>query len=245
MAVPALSFPAIPVLDVETVLERLPAEARARAAWAKAPIKNALGRLRTEPLTDELVGNVSDEAWKPIASLGRVFWEIVGENQDEWRARFVDDFNQEEAALTTFLEDEDSRDTLRWILGGLRSLMSLALSVPPEHFPGIDEETFVRLSADEEFKPYVRTLVALMAVSEIKKLQGDRQRARELLDVAFLELTKFRAVLRRQGLNLPPFPLETIDERRRGLAESAERLRQTLADDDWRAMDEARLRDLR
>ena len=38
---------------------------------------------------------------------------------------------------------------------------------------------------------------------------------------------------------------ETVEERRRGLLESADRLRRTLSDDDWRVMDQARMRDLR
>jgi hypothetical protein len=240
-----MSFSAIPVLDVETVLSRLPAEARARVAWAKKPIENGLARLRSEPLTDELVAKVADDTWKPVASLGRAFWEIIGGNLDEWRARLVDDFRQEEERLSEFVEDDDSRDTLRWVLALLQSFLGLTFSVPPEFIAKIDEVTLAQASADEDFKPYIRTLVLLMAVAEGRKVGGDPQRARDLLDVAFLELNKFRATLRKQGVSLSPFPLETVEERRRGLLESADRLRNVLSEDDWRVLEQARMRDLR
>ena len=212
---------------------------------AKKPIENGLARLRAEPLTDELVAKVADDTWKPVASIGRAFWEVVGANQDEWRARFVDDFKLEERQLAAFVEQEDSRDTLRWVLGLLHALLGLTLSVPPESMTGIDETRFARLGADEDFKPYVRTLVVLMAAAETRKVGGTPERARDLLDVAFLEVNKFRGTMRRLGVSLTPFPSETLEERRRGLLESADRLRHTLSDDDWRILEQARMRDLR
>jgi hypothetical protein len=238
-------MPAIPVLDVDTLLGRMPAEIRAPVAWAKKPIETGLARLRSEPLSDDLIAQVTEETWRPLLSLARAFWEIIGTNQNEWRARFVDDFKQEEKQLAAFVADEDSRDTLHWIVGLLQSFLGLALSVPPEFVTQIDESAFVQLSGDEDFKPYLRALIALMAATEARRTGGDPQRARDLLDVAFLNLTKFRAALRKHGVSLTPFPQETIDERRRGLLESADRLRQMLSDDDWRVLEHARMRDLR
>ena len=86
----------------------------------------------------------------------------------------------------------------------------LTLSVPPEVIAQIDETLFDRLGADRDFKPYIRVLVVLMAAAETRKGEGDPQRARDLLDVAFLELIKFRAALRRLGVCLTPFPLDTV-----------------------------------
>jgi hypothetical protein len=240
-----VTFPAIPVLDVERVLARLPAEARARVLWAKKPIEDGLARLRTELLTDDLVAQVTDEIWKPFASLWRALGEIVGTNQDEWRAKFVDDFKLEELQLAAFVEQEESRDTLRWILGLLQSFLGLALSVPPEFIAQIDEAAFAKASADEDFQPYMRTVVVLMAAAETRRAEGDPQRARDLLDVAFLELSRFRSTMRKHGVSLTPFPSETIEERRRGLLESADRLRRTLSDDDWQVLEQARMHDLR
>ena len=227
------------------MLSRLPAEARARVAWAKRPIENGLARLRTEPLTDDLVAQVADETWKPVASLGRAAWEIIGSDLDEWRARFVDDFKEEERQLADFVGDDDARDTLRWVLGLLQSFLGLTLALPPDFMTELDEPLFSALGADEEFKPYIRALIVLMGAAETRKAGGDRERARELLDVAFLELNKFRATLRRAGVFLTPFPNETVEERRHGLLDSADRLRRSLSDEDWRVLEQARMRDLR
>ncbi len=249
LAFPATILPApvrtIPVLDVETVLARLPADARARVVWARKPIEAGLTRLRTEPLTDDLVVEATDEVWKPLLSLSRAFAAVVATNPDEWRARLVDDIRLEEEQLAAFVEQEDSLDTLHWILGLLQSFMGLALAMPPEFVLHVDEATLSELEADDEVKPYLRALVVLMAASETRRHEGDPQRACDLLDVAFLELTKFRAVLRTQGVALTPFPSETVDDRRRGLLASADRLRKALSDEDWRALEHARVRDLR
>jgi hypothetical protein len=242
---PSVSFPTIPVLDVDIALASLPAEARAQVAWAKKPIENGLARLSAEPLTDDLVAQVTDEMWKPFGSLWQAFGKIVGTNQEEWRARFVDDFKREEDQLAAFIEEDDSRDTLRWILGLLHSLLNLSLSVPAEFIGQVDEETFARASAEEDFKPYIRSLFVLMAAAETRRVGGDPERARDLLDVAFLELSKFRATMRKLGVSLTPFPFESVDERRRGLLESADRLREALTDEDWRLLEQGRLRDFR
>jgi hypothetical protein len=240
-----VSLPAIPVLDVETVLARLPAEARARVAWAKKPIENGLGRLRTEPLSDELVAAVIDETLKPLLLLGRAFWAIVGTNQDEWRARFVGDFKLEEQKLAAFVEEDDSRDTVGWIFGLLQSFLGLALSVPADFISQIDESILAQLGSDDDFKTYLRGSVVLMAAAETRKAGGDPQRARDLVDVAFLEMNKFRATMRKHGVSVTPFPSETLIDRRRRLLLGAKGLRNALSERDWRVMEEARFRALR
>jgi hypothetical protein len=207
--------------------------------------EDGIARLRAEPLTDELVETIADDTWKPVALLGRIFWEIVGNNIDEWRARLVDDFKKEERQLAEFLGDDDSRDTLRWVLGLFQSFLGLMMSVPPEVISPIDEATFARASADEDFKPYIRASIVLLAAAETRRVGGEPQRARDLLDIAFLELFKFRGTMRKLGVMLTPFPMETIDERHRGLLESAERLRRALTDSDWRTLEQARMRELR
>lgn len=236
---------AIPVLDVDQVLARLPADARARLVWAKKPIEEGLARLSTEELTDDLVAEVALAVWKPVVSIGRSFSSIVAASPDEWRAQFADDYKIEEQRLSAFIEDEGSRDTLRWILGLLQSFLGLTLAIPAEFITQIDDHAFEQLGADAEFRRYLRGLVALMGANEARRIGVDPQRARDLLDIAFLELNRFRAALRKAGVFLSPFPSETVDERRRALLDSAARVREELSDDDWRVLDQARMRDLR
>ena len=138
---------AIPVLDLDLALARLPAEARARVVWAKKPIENGLKRLCTEQLTDDLVAQVAEQTWKPLTSIGRVFRSMVAASPDEWRARLVDDFKLEEERFASFVEQEDSRDTLRWILGLLQSFLGLTLSIPAEFDGEIDDGEAERLGS--------------------------------------------------------------------------------------------------
>ena len=233
------------MLDVEQALDRLPAEARARVTWARKPIESGLTRLCTEDLTDVLVAQIAEETWKPVAAIGRVFWSLVATSPDEWRARLVDEFKLEEQRLTAFLEQEDSGDTLRWILGLLQSFFGLTLSIPAEFIGQIDDNAIGQLDGDADFRPYLRGCIALMGVNEVRRTGGDPQRARDLLDVAFLELNKFRATLRKHGVFLTPFPSESVEERRRRLLDSVERLRHALSDNDWRVLERARMHDLR
>jgi len=202
-------------------------------------------RLRTEPLTDELVVQVSDDARLPLLSIARPFWRLVATNPGEWRARLMADFERNEQSLTAFVADEDSGDTLRWIVGILKSFAGLTLSVPSELANELDEAAFASLKSDGNFNAYLRALITLMAAAEAAKQGGDPGRARNLLDVAFLELVKFRSALRKQGVSVTPFPYETIEERRRRLLEGSDRLRKALSPDDWRVLEQARVSDLR
>jgi hypothetical protein len=49
----------------------MPAEVRARVVWATKPIENGLARVRAEPLTDDLIAQVTQETDKPLLSACR------------------------------------------------------------------------------------------------------------------------------------------------------------------------------
>ena len=84
-----------------------------------------------------------------------------------------------------------------------------------------------------------------MAAFEAAREQAAREQALELIDFAFLEFMTVRDQLRREGFWLSPFPGETSEERRAGALKYGLRLRDTLTDNDWKALDGARMGDLR
>ena len=233
-----------PVLDVETVLLRLPAEARARLAWARKPIEDGLAELRTQPLTDELVATAVERVVVPLQAIGAA-WQSLAPNLDEYRAALTQDFQREGARLGAFVETDDGRDTLSWVVNLLQSFYVLTSSVPPEQIAQIDETVWSAAAASAEMKPLWRGVVALMAAAEEAKRGSDAERARDLLDVAFLQLNEFRNFMSRQGAPFAVFPLETTDERRERLRHYAGRLRALLTDDDAAVLDGARLQRLR
>jgi hypothetical protein len=93
--------------------------------------------------------------------------------------------------------------------------------------------------------PLSRGMVALMAAAHEAKRGTSAERARDLLDIAFLQLTEFRNLIRRHGAPFPVTPLETTDERRERLRFYAERMRAELTEEDAVVLDSARLRTLR
>jgi hypothetical protein len=247
MAHPAQPLPVaagtLPVLDVDAMLARLPAQARASVAWAKKPIAEGLARLRTETLTDELVSAVADQILAPVQAIGVAAWRALAANLDSYRAAMMSDFAHEEDRLAAFVDDDDACDTVAWITGFLRSFYGTALATGAD--VAIDEGAWKQIASEPELIPFVRGLAALMAAAEEARVGTDTKRARELVDLAFLQLTQFRDVLRRYGLQLSAFPYETTEQRRENLSEAARRVRANLTEDDWRTIHGARVGDLR
>lgn len=234
------------MLDVEEVLKRLPAEVRAQVAWTQKPIEEGLLRLRSEPLTDGLVAEVLEPLIRPFLTIGRVTWKWLAKNRDDFLALVMQDFRSREERLTAFLDTEDAIDTLRWVVGRLRSFYVLSFSLPvPEQLPQVGDEAWTDTVLGPEFKAIMTGLVCFMAASDEAKTGSDRERAHDLLDVAFLQLTKLGEVTHDLGLWVSAFPSETLEERRARLLRDADRLREVLVDEDWALLEQARMHDLR
>jgi len=247
MALPAFSHTgAVPILDVETMLARLPARVRAELEWVKKPIADGLDRLRTEPLDEHLLDEVSAALADPLLRLGGAFWKSLLASPEEWRALLMQELQAQRRRLVEFLHDPEAEDTLDWVLGYLRSLFSTAFSVM-----GAAGAELLPVSAargtqwPDGLRPFLRSQTALMAVTALANSNGSRERAHERLDHAFLDLGVFQAALRREGVFMTAFPDETTEERRRRLSKSATLVRDGLTDEDWGRFDEARVRDLR
>jgi hypothetical protein len=170
-------------------------------------------------------------------------------NADELRALMMQDLERGEQRLSAFLDEDDARDTLRWVMGFLRSfygsMFVLLAMLPPGHLAQLDADALTNINEDEEGKVLMRGLVALMAAWDEAQYGEDRARARDLLDMAFLDLNAFRNAARKLGLGVSASPFETLNERRERLRHYADRLRETLSDDDIRGIEQARMQNLR
>lgn len=250
MAFPAVSTPLVASaasgLDIEKVLARLPAEARAQLAWARKPIDDGLRDLRTGELTDEKVAQASSAVMPAVMAIAAASWPALTTNLDEYRAALMQDLKVEQDRLSAFVETDDARDTLDWIAGTLRALYSRTWSPElPRELGKIDETLWRSVEAEPALQPFWCGFISLMAAATEAKHGTDKQRARDLLDVSFLSLVEFRRVARKEGLSFSPFPFETTEERRERLQYYAGRLRASLTDDDAATLDAARLGDLR
>lgn|SRR5512145_99036 len=247
MALPAFSYNgAMPILDVEAMLARLPARTRADVEWVRKPIADGLRRLGTEPLSDELLNEVSASLAAPVLRLGLAFWNALLVSPEEWRALLMQEFEREGAKLAEFLQSPEAEDTLEWVLGYFRSFFSLALrgvgAIAADAVPDLGKPWS---EWPNEFRLFLRSETALMAVMSLAKSGGSRERAHELLDRSFLDLNELQAALRRDGWFVTAFPDETTIERRKRLLKSAQFIRDGISYDDWKQFDEARVRNLR
>jgi hypothetical protein len=235
----------IPFLDVEAVLGRLPAEVRAQVIWAKRPIQEALSRLRCGVLNDAVVEEAAMAIIKPSLSLTNALWGTVT-NRDGVRAALLEDFNRDEAQLRDYLNDEDAADTLSWLVAFGRSFFGMVFMVfSPDQLATIDPEELEKHAADPRLTPLYKSQVALMAAVECSKHGDPRERAIELLEIAFLEMMSLRDVMRQDGLWLPLFPEETPAQRREATLRYALALRDSLSDDDWAVLKDAQMGNLR
>jgi hypothetical protein len=248
-AAPALPLnaEAFPVLDVDAFLARLPAEARARVIWAKAPIETGLRRLRTEPLTEALVHEVTTATKAAVVALTSVAASGLAATPDALRALAMTDLRDDEARLISFVRDDESRDTARWVFGLLRSFFETMYTLaPPRLFDQVtSDELRSELTHDPALGAFLGGLVTAMAALEEQKAHGDPGRVEELIDVAFLLLTEFRSAARKLGLWFAPFPAATVQERRGQFLHYATTLGEALTSSDWTVMDDARARNLR
>jgi len=245
---PALASPAaeaVFVLDLDTLFRRLPALTKAQVAWTKPRIDVGLKRLLSEPIDDTLLDDVVRELSEPVRALSRAVIELLISNREEFRTLGMDDLRREQDRLQAFLPDGDSRDTLAWVLGFLRSFFGLCLAIQPDQLATLDAEQIVQDSNNRELGLFMRAQVALMAAVEAARVGAQPDRCVRLIDSAFLNFMAFRTAIRSHGLWVSPFPNETSDERRESLLRYAARLRETLTDQDWQAQDAARVGDLR
>ncbi len=137
------------------------------------------------------------------------------------------------------MSDEAAQDSLRWITGLNRAFVAYMRGLSRADVAKIS--TVSATSAAEAIlpDPFVRFTAVMMAAYEIERAGGDVRRARDLVDVAFIEAISIRDILRGAGIKLDPFPNETNEERHARFLRAAAHVRASMTDDDWRVMDEA------
>lgn len=128
----------LPLLDIDAALARLPAEQRAKVAWAKAPALDALSRLGSEVLTDDLL-DVAKAFAKPLMAVTSALWEALA-TREAWQSELEASFRDDIALMSQFFGDrEDTQDTLDWCLGFVRQLAELT-SMVSTHVLGSEDD---------------------------------------------------------------------------------------------------------
>jgi hypothetical protein len=233
------------VLDVEALLERLPAQLRANLEWTKAPIAAELAKLQGEVVTDVLLDAVTRAIAAPLQTLGRAFWELMTANHDLLRAAVMDDIARDERRVRAYVSDADAIDTVEWAFGFLRSFFNATLPFFELVAPTELESAVQHGLEDPRMADLLRGQIALMGAIEAVKSEATQDKVIELLEVSFSRLMRARDHFRQVGFWVSPFPEETSEQRRQDTMRYAQRLREVLTDDDWATFGQARFGDLR
>jgi hypothetical protein len=233
------------VLDVDALLDRLPAQVRAGLAWTKAPIAAQLRRLQSEAVTDALLDEVTRAIAAPLQALGRTFLEFMAANQDVLRAAVMDDIGRDERRVQSYVDDADAVDTAEWAFGFLRSFFNATLPLLELVGPYELQNAVQYGLEDSRMADLVHGQIALMGAIEAVKNEAPRDRVIELVEIAFLRLMRARDHFRKVGFWVSPFPEETTEQRTQDALRYAERLREVLTEDDWATFGQARFGDLR
>lgn len=234
----------LPLWDIDAALARLPAEQRAKVAWAKAPALAALDRLEGEPLTDELLAEVAGVLAKPLAAVTSALWQTLA-SRDAWQSLAESGHRDDAALMNSFLTSEDARDTLAWCLGFVRSLVAFTSVASAEVMAQLRGDELTHALAQPQNVALLRAEAALLGARRLAHRDGDPERAAELIDAAFMLLCEVQDSMRHDGLWLSPFVAESPDERAERTLRYARQVRDALSEDDVETLDAARLRSLR
>ncbi|MBI3200840.1 MAG: hypothetical protein HYZ29_04785 [Myxococcales bacterium] len=230
----------LPLWDIEAALARLPAELRAKVAWAKAPARAGLSRLESERPTNELLEEVAKVLAKPFIAVASALWKALA-SRDAWQSELESALRQDTALMNQFLADDDTRETLAWCLGFMRSLVGLTSIVNMEVLERLQEEQLASVVEQPQFIVLMKAEAALLGTLQIARNGGDPQRTAELIDLAFMLLCEMQDGLRRDGSWLNPFVGESAEERAERTLRYARQVRDVLSEDDVEVLDAARL----
>lgn len=245
-----LLVPLGPGFDLEAVFARLPAEARARVAWARKPVKEGLLELRKGDLTDEAIQAAARKVWRPFLAIGQALWEAIGNNWEQASGAVTTLLQGDRDMLERFVDDRSTSDTIEWIIEFFQAYFGIILAIlqsfKPEALRTMVEqarEHITEIETADELEAILVGQVAFMAALDAARAGEDRERTGELIDIAFLELSRVRDVMQRAGLPILPFRDETPEQRMERTLRYAEHARTTLHAADLAALEGASWRD--
>jgi hypothetical protein len=231
------------IRDLETLFGSLPAEARANALWSRAPIEAGVRRLIEEPWSDALLVEVADELARPLLALARPFAQVLardGSQREQARIRF-----REDAQVIGQYIPAEARETFAWCTGVVESLSVLIGFIDPDAWQLLTDDSVERAMSTTDLQVLTQAQAALLALSEVVRTRGSRERAAQLVDAAFLSFCAVQDCLAREGLTLEPFRDESPRAKAERSLRYASLARDALRPEDSATLDEARLRPLR
>ena len=243
----AMGLPPLSVRDLTTLVAQLPPAERAALAWAPAAIEAELKRLREEPLGADLVSACTLAIFTSSSKTLTAIVNLLG--APGFVTALSGLYHAEGERLEHFLPDAGARRSARWAMRAFMGFLKAILLVPEIRGAGLDPSLLAQPDLAEAFKDdaagVVRAAVLLMAAISLAEQDGDKERAAELTDLAFLEASRGVDHLGRLGLPVEVEPEGSSAQRGRRILECVEEARAALEPGDVSVLVQARLRELR
>lgn len=233
----------VPFVDVTVLVSSLPSREQSGASLLAKDVERSLNRFLRDDIDEDVVDAVRREILEPLNSLMVMFLSSAQSAGAELRPLMMHHLRSQQDELASRLTNEHSLDALDWVVGLLRSfLLRVQDEVAPSAIAGIDRAELKRaIDSDPELNLYLRGTVALLGAGHAAK-RALFEQAETLIDIAFLSLNQFFALMRKYGFAIEPFPFETKEEKRARFIRAVLRAQSALTIDEWRVIDGARSR---
>lgn len=225
---------------IERAIARLPAEGRAKLAWAVPTIRAALRGFHDSPRAPADLTTVTRAMLEPVIAVGEVApadWnlEMLGVLADL----------PEDLVAVRRITDATVADTAEWALrtwlAAVRVFGDLAhASRPPETMsaPPLTAAQLDAMATDEAL-PF--RLEALLVALFDASARGDANLTTALADDAFDAAYRLVCALRRHDIAIDPFAGEASADRAARALRYGEQMREAFSPEDMRVITEARM----
>lgn len=233
--------------DLSGLIDELPASERAALAWAPAALQLEVRPLIAGPTTSDAIIAATAGVLRILGQLLPATAKLVG--AEHFTAQVSGAYQGELDRLRAFLDDAGARRSAEWAFRSLRSFFKLFSQIPKDQLAAVGTQAVVETAFAEALRDdaagILRGMVLIVAAISIVDQAGDAERAAELCDLAFLEVSHGVDSLVGAGLSFLPEADQPSAESRRQILEAAEDVRTALTAEDLDSLSSARFRDLR
>jgi len=244
--VPGMVTSPLSVRGVASIIDQLPAADRAALAWAPTRLQSEIRSLLEGPLTKDRISAASSGVLAIFARLLPAMTELLGA---ESLSEQLDAASRSELErLRTFLPDDGARRSADWVFEAFRTCVVALSHIPHSELVAatskpIAEADLAMLREDDAIGLF-NGLVLIMAAFSIVDQAGDRERAAELCDLAFLETSRGVDSFAAAGVKMTDDVRPAL-ERGAEILRIVEDARISLTPDDLETLAVGRLHDLR
>jgi hypothetical protein len=210
--------------DIERLIDRLPAERRARFHWAPERFRRILDRL--------LVGKVTPEVIQRATAEFVQAWGSLAGDLQSGLSEVMPGLEQSLLKLMSYFQGLPAAEGIEWTLGVLKNASRDTSQVNPKHMTvltGIDDPMSL-----------LEAQIILLAVLQAAERGIPPERLEELAETAYLEASEWVHLKATQGIDLDPLNSLTPEQRFAKLLRYLDDLRKILTPEDLAVMSQAR-----